>query len=301
MAPDDFDLNLLRVFEALLAEGSVTGAARRLGLGQSATSSALARLRAACGDELFLRTPQGMRPTARAQDMAPGIALALAELRRTLESGGRFVPARAERRFTLASSDYTTAVLLPPLLNRLGREAPGVDLRVIGFDKDDIARLIERGEVDAALGVFPAPPGGAVVTRLYAESFVGVARIGHPALRRGRIGIDAFCTWPHALITTRRDASGAVDQALRETGRARRVAVTLPHMLCLPPLLAASDMLSTVPLRLTRMQGVTGLAHFRLPVTLAGWEVQMLWPARARADAGAAWLRGVIRAVAAKA
>ena len=296
MGHADFDLNLLRVFEALMEAGSVTAAARRLGLGQSATSAALARLRQAFGDELFLRRPGGMRPSPRAQELAPGIARMLAEARLALDSGTGFDPAHSNRRFTLASTDYTTATLLPPLLDRLRAEAPGLDLRVIGYDKDDIATLVERGEVDVALGVFPTPPGGSVVTPLYTEHFLGVARKGHPALRRGAMNLDSFCAWPHALVTTRRDATGFLDAALAEHGRARRIAVTLPHMLCLPALLGTSDLLAAMPARLaTRMPG---LRSFPLPLPAASWPVVMLWPAIARQDRGAAWLRAAIRAVA---
>jgi DNA-binding transcriptional LysR family regulator len=291
-----FDLNLLRVFEALMETGSVTAAGRRLGLGQSATSAALARLRQAFGDELFLRTPAGMRPSPRAEELAPGIARILAEARLALESGAIFDPARSTRRFTLASTDYTTATLLPPLLDMLRREAPGVDLRVIGYDKGDIPTMVERGEIDAALGVFPAPPGGAVVTPLHTEHFLGVARQGHPALRRGTMDLDRFCAWPHALVTTRRDATGALDEALAAQGRARRVAVTLPHMLCLPALLATTDLLAAMPARLAAR--MPGLRRFPLPLPVAPWQVVMLWPATARQDRGAAWLRGAIRTAA---
>lgn len=296
MSHADFDLNLLRAFEALMEAGSVTAAARRLGLGQSATSAALARLRRAFGDELFLRTTAGMRPTPRALELAPGIARMLAEARLALDSGAAFDPAHSTRRFTLASTDYTTATLLPPLLERLRAEAPGLDLRVIGYDKDDIAALVERGEVDAALGVFPAPPGSGVVTPLYTEHFLGVARKGHPALRRGAIGLDRFCAWPHALVTTRRDATGALDAALAAEGRARRIAVTLPHMLCLPALLRTSDLLAAMPARLAAR--MPGLRSFPLPLPMASWQVVMLWPAIARQDRGAAWLRAAIRAAA---
>jgi DNA-binding transcriptional LysR family regulator len=293
-----FDMNLLLVLEALAREGSVTGAARRLGLGQSATSAALARLRAAFGDELFIRTPEGMRPTPRAAELLPGVSAILAEARRTLEAGATFVPREASRRFVLASSDYTSAVLLPRLVAFLSAEAPGVELRVIGYDKDDVPTLLARGEIDAAIGVFPSPPEGAVVTPLYTDSFTGLARAGHPALQGGGIDLDAFCAWPHALVTTRRDAAGAVDAALAELGRHRRIAVTVPQMLALPAVLATSDLLAAVPARLPALIAASGLRGFVLPVRPPSWAVVMLWPAVMRGDQGGAWFRRAIRDIA---
>jgi DNA-binding transcriptional LysR family regulator len=144
----DFDLNLLLAFEALVAERSVTLAARRLGVGQPAASAALARLRGLLNDPLFLRGPEGMRPTPRALEVAPGIAAALAELRRTLEPVARFDPAVATRCFALASTDYTSLVLLPAVAAEIGRAAPGVDLQVVGYAKDDVPALLARGALD---------------------------------------------------------------------------------------------------------------------------------------------------------
>jgi DNA-binding transcriptional LysR family regulator len=292
-----FDLNLLLVLEAIAREESVTGAARRLGLGQSATSAALARLRATFGDELFVRTPEGMRPTPRASDLLPAVSAILAEARRALETGAAFAPRDTSRRFVLASSDYTTAVLLPRLAAFLAAEAPGAELRVIGYDKDDVPSLLARGEIDAALGVFPSPPDGCVATPLFGDRFTGLARADHPALRTGRVDLDAFCAWPHALVTTRRDAVGALDAALAEAGRRRRIAITVPQMLALPAVLASSDLLAAVPSRLPDLIAAPGLRSFALPVEPPGWTVTMLWPAIMRGDKGAAWFRRSIRSL----
>ncbi|BDG73531.1 LysR substrate-binding domain-containing protein [Roseomonas fluvialis] len=297
----DFDLNLLLAFEALLAERSVTLASRRLGIGQPAASAALARLRGLLHDPLFLRGPEGMRPTPRALELAPGIAAALAELRRTLEPVARFDPAVATRRFALASTDYTSLVLLPTVAAAIGRAAPGVDLQVVGYAKDDVPALLARGALDAALGVFPEPPGAAVMTPLFAEAFVGVARVGHPALVDGAVALPAFCAASHVLVTTRRDRTGEVDAALSARGLVRRVALTVPHMLALLGVVAESDLVGAVPMRVAaRLARPMGLAVFTLPVAVATWRVTMLWPAAAREDQGAAWLRGVVREAASR-
>ncbi|WP_245217317.1 LysR family transcriptional regulator [Roseomonas nitratireducens] len=296
----DFDLNLLLAFEALLAERSVTRAARRLGIGQPATSAALARLRVLLNDRLFLRAPDGMRPTPRAVEIAPGIAAALAELRRTLAPVARFDPAVTTRRFALASTDYTSLVLLPAVAAAMARAAPEARLQVLGYAKDDVPALLAGGTLDAALGVFPDPPGSAVATPLFAETFVGVARAAHPAVVDGAMSLPAFCTAAHVLVTTRRDRVGEIDAVLAAQGRARRIALTVPHMLALLAVVAQSDLVGTVPARVAaRLAPAMGLAVFRLPVAVATWRVTMLWPAAARDDQAAAWFRGVVRAAAA--
>jgi DNA-binding transcriptional LysR family regulator len=195
------DLNLLIALEALLAERSVTGAARRLGLSQPATSDALRRLRVLFGDELFVRSAGAMQPTPRALLLAPGIMAALGDLRATLGAELAFDPRGAAQTFTVAATDYIAHVLLPDLVADLRTEAPGADLHVVGYDKDEVDRMLARGEVDIALGVFPVPPEAAVKTGLFDEHFVGLARFDHPALAGGDPDIVAFAALPHALGT----------------------------------------------------------------------------------------------------
>lgn len=296
------DLNLLLAFEALMEERGVTAAARRLGLRQPAMSAALARLRSLFRDDLFLRgaAGQGLRPTARALALAPGFGAALAIIRGTLAAALVFDPATATRRFALAATDYAAQVLLPELMRRIAAEAPDVAVQVIGYEKDSVAAMLEQGAVDLAIGVFPDPPPDAVSTPLFEERFVGLARVGHPALAGGAMTLDAFCDAPHALVTTRRDVSGAVDAALATLGRRRRVALALPHMLALPHVLRAGEMLAAMPVRLVAaLPPGEGLVRFDLPVAVPSWTVAMLWPAVARGDPAAAWLRRLIRAAAA--
>ena len=152
------DLNLLVAFEALLEERSVTGAARRLDLGQPAMSAALRRLRFLFEDELFIRIDKEMRPTSKAMDLAPGILVALRHIRQTVKASRTFDPASAQRSFTISSSDYTSFVVAPALLQFCSRVAPGLDLRMIEFEKDSVGLLLEQGEIDLALGVFRTHP-----------------------------------------------------------------------------------------------------------------------------------------------
>jgi DNA-binding transcriptional LysR family regulator len=293
------DLNLLLAFEALFEERSVTAGARRLGIGQPGMSAALSRLRKRLGDELFVHVRGEMRPTAKAAEMAPGIAAALAQLRRTLEASVAFDPAAATRSFAVGSPDYTTLVLLPALAAHVGQRAPGVDLRVIGYEKGTVPEMLDKGELDVALGVFPDPPERAVVKPLFRERFVGIARAGHPAIHDGRIEVARFAALLHALVTTKRDATGALDEALARHGLRRRIALTLPYALALPAVLQGSDLIAAVPSRLAdRVLCDGALQRFELPVETPAWTVAMLWPASARNDQGAAWLRETIVACA---
>lgn len=149
----EFDLNLLLAFEALAATSSVSAAAQRVGIKQPAMSAALGRLRKLTGDRLFERTAGAMQPTPRAMAMIPGVAAALGQLRTTFAEQVAFNAATANRTFFVASTDYTSAMLLPPLMAQLARDAPGVDLHVVGYDKRDVPALVARGEIDIAIGV----------------------------------------------------------------------------------------------------------------------------------------------------
>ncbi len=291
------DLNLMLAFEALLAARSVTGAAQRLGLRQPAMSAALARLRAALGDELFVRVGQTMQPTPRALRLAPGISAALDGLRATLGPEVPFDPARAERTFVLGMTDYAVALLGPPLVERARAAGAGLHLRFVAYDKDMLGPMIEGGVLDLAVGVFPDPPEMAVVTPLFEERFTGIARTGHPALA-GDLDAAGFAALDHALYTTRRDASGAIDAALARLGLSRRVAVTVPFVSLLPPLVAASDLVAAVPVRAAEAFGDARVGVFPIPLDLAAWTLQMLWSPLARRDNGSAWLRETLQTVA---
>lgn len=293
-----FDLNLLLAFEALADTASVSQAARRLGIGQPAMSATLARLRRLTGDRLFERVGGRMEPTARAAALIPGIAAGLAQLRMTLAEGVDFDPASSNRTFTLASTDYTTALILPPLTVLLQKHGPLIDLRFSSYDKQDVPELVTRGEVDLAIGVFQPLPLDAVRTRLWTERFVGVARKGHPVLRD--LTPETYAAANHALISVRRDARGRIDQELEAIGLCRRIAVVLPHMLALQPVLLASDLIATLPARIASSFRQSGLEMFELPIVTRQWDVEMLWRPSARTDQANRWLRQAVSRAAAE-
>jgi DNA-binding transcriptional LysR family regulator len=292
----DADLNLLTAFEARYLDRQGTRAARRLGIGQPAMSDALRRLRLLFGDALFVRAAGAMQPTPKAHALAEELAPLVARLRSVLGAQAGFTPAEASTTFTLASTDYAATVLLPPLMAELGAVAPGINLRVAGYEKDAVAAMLERGEVDLAIGSFADPPPGSVRTPLFRERFVGLARQGHPALPGMDIARFAACS--HALVSVRRDARGAVDEVLAAAGLRRRIALVVPYMLSLPPVLAGSDMIATLPERAVRGIGASGLVRFDLPFDIADWSVEMLWNPTSRTDRATAWLRDLVVRVA---
>lgn len=295
-----FDLNLLKVLDALIAERHVTRAGLRVGLGQSSMSGALARLRELFGDELFVRTPAGMAPTPRALDLAGPVADALRLVKGALGAEA-FIAAQAEQAFTIAMSDYAAFVLLPPLLARLGAEAPGVDLHVRGmFGRGEAIDLLDRGEASLAIGVPVEASARILSRRILLEGFACIARAGHPAFASGG-DIAAFAAAPHLLVSPEGDREGLVDRRLAELGLRRRVRLSLPQFLVAPFVVAGSDLVATLAGRLACKFAATGFGIdlHEAPIELPEWPLAMMWHRRADAHAADAWLRDVVTEVAA--
>jgi DNA-binding transcriptional LysR family regulator len=292
------DLNLLVAFEALLEHRSVTKAAEQLQVGQPAMSASLNRLRILFEDELFVRLGRQMQPTLKAQAIAPGILAALQQIRQTVTASQAFEPANSDRTFAIGSSDYTSLVLVPPLLEFVRKTAPSINFHMIGYEKDDLGELLEQGAIEVALGVFPNPPRQTDWEPIFAERFVGIARLGHPDIKHGTMDLETFASLSHALTTLRRDSIGAIDHALNEQNLARRIALTTPHMLILPCAIASSDLVAAVPHRLAlQMAKIYHLRLFELPVKTKPWKVSMVWSKLSDRDEAVCWLRDAIRTV----
>lgn len=295
------DLNLLVAFEALLEQRSVTKAAEQIHIGQPAMSASLNRLRILFEDELFVRLGRQMQPTLKAQTIAPGILAALQQIRQTVTSSQAFEPISSDRTFALGSSDYTSLVLVPPLLQFSCQTAPSLNFRMIGFEKDSVGDLLEQGAIDVALGVFPNPPRQTKWAPIFEERFVGIARQGHPAVKHGTMSLETFAHLSHALGTLRRDTTGAIDRALDEQNLERRIALTTPHMMILPFVIASSDLVAALPQRIAlHLETVCNLTIFELPVKTKPWMVSMLWSALSDQDEANRWLRNAIKAVSQK-
>jgi DNA-binding transcriptional LysR family regulator len=294
------DLNLVGVLRALLEERSVSRAARRLRLSQSATSHALARLREVLGDPLFVRTRAGLVPTARAEGMTVAVRSSLDALEETLFSPAPFNPGTVNRTFHFRPSDYVEYLLIPRLIERLAEVAPGVDLFARSTATEPVLAL-DLGELDFLI----QPPGMGERTQelhkqtLWDEHFVGIARRGHP-LTRGRMTLERFARAKHALVAPRgQPGGGRIDEALREHGLERRVVFTTPSFLAAPHVVAATDVVMLLPARLaTALAEQLGLATFDPPVEIPGFEMAMFWHDRHDSDPAHAFVRGEIAHVA---
>lgn len=292
-----FDLNLLLAFDALWTERHVTRAARRIGVTQSAMSHALRRLRAQLDDALFQATPHGLVPTARAHAIAPALAEALALVRRAVEQTTRFSPATLQRTFTIGTTDYGELVLLPRLMARLCREAPGVRL-IVRPAIDSGWRELTSGEHDLVLGVAAAQGAGLRGEVLFSDGFVSLLRAGHPAAKR-TLTLARFVELPHVLVSPQGRGEAAVDAALRERKLVRRVVLRVPHFLSAPLVIAETDAIITLPERVARAVAAQhGLVMRKPPLPLPRFSFSQFWHARNDGDAAHAWLRELLWSVA---
>ena len=294
------DLNLAVVLHALVTERSVSRAAARLGLSQSATSHALSRLRDLLGDPVVVRTRTGIAPTPRVDALAEKLSAALSALEGALLDAPGFDPKVARRRFYVSASDYAEFVLLPPLLARLAADAPGIDLWVRPYD-EGLAEHLRRGDVDVVLGV-PASIEDATGIRsadLFDERFMCLVRRGHP-LARGKLTARRFAAARHAFIAPRGRPGGVVDAALAARGLERRVAFAVPHFLVAPHAVASTDLVLTVAGRIAEAFARTlPLQLLEPPLPLPGFTLSMFWHVRHETDPAQRWLREQLAHVAA--
>ncbi|MCC5988851.1 MAG: LysR family transcriptional regulator [Pararhodobacter sp.] len=294
-----FDLNLLRVLDALLRERSTVRAGERLGLSQPAVSAALGRLRHALGDPLFVRQGQGMVPTVFAQGLETPLRQALDGLELLLRGPGGFDPQAARFDFRVSASDYFGSMLMPVMVRRLADQAPGVRLQLVDLVPDNYVEPLDRHAVDLALipqGDFPAWVDSAP---LFRAEFVTIARAGHPALagieRDCCLPLDLFCALDHVLCSPEGRFSGMGDAALARLGRSRRVAVSVPFFEAVLSIVAGSDMIALVPQDLAQPHMARGEITCRpLPFPMTPPELCMIWHRRLTRDPAHRWMRAQV-------
>ncbi|MEO8652514.1 MAG: LysR family transcriptional regulator [Ramlibacter sp.] len=306
------DLNLLRVFDEVMAERNLTRAARNLAMTQPAVSNALNRLRGALGDKLVMRSGYGVEPTARALTLWPAIADALRQMEASL-SPGDFVASEAKTTFVLAMADSTAAELMPGLVEILERDAPGVTLRVLPLTTRDPRPLLDEGHIDLAVGFFPAvladltaqaQAGGLAPfdhQRMFEGEYVCVMRLGHP-LARGPLTLKRYCDAHHLLVSFSGRPYGFVDEALAALGRQRRIVLTVNQFFTAGRVIASSDLLTVLPRHFVNIMGMTGEVVLReLPLAVPPVLVDSLWHRRQGQRSDHAWLRLAVAAASNKA
>ncbi|MBF0307366.1 MAG: LysR family transcriptional regulator [Alphaproteobacteria bacterium] len=289
------DLNLLLALEALLAEGSVARAARRLRLSPSAMSRTLARLREATGDPLLVRAGRGLVPTPRAVELGGRLGALVQEAQSVLRPAEALDIGTLDRTFTLRASDGFVENFGPALVRRAGNQAPGVRLRFLQKPDRDSGPLRD-GAVDLETGVIGEETSPELRVRaLFHDRFVYVVRAGH-ALAAGDVGAERYAAAEHVAVTRGGTSRGPVDVTLELVGLKRRIAVSVGGFAAALALARGTDLVATVPERHTGTLRA-GMVSHTLPVTPPEITVSLLWHPRLDADPAHRWLRHLVRDV----
>lgn len=298
------DLNLLRVFDAVMHERNLTRAAQNLALSQSAVSHALKRLRTLLGDELLTRTAFGVVPTPKAEALWPSVRDALAQLERAI-APATYDPQTDSANLLLLMSDATAVTLLPPVVSRLEQMKAQANLQVLPLVTRDPRKLLENNEADFAIGYFPAAVMAILRQgldsplrreRLYESEYHCVMREDHP-LAQGEMTLDGFCEALHLSVSLSGRAHGPIDASLAVLGRQRRVMLTVNQFFTAGQIVAHSDLLTVLPTSFMRATGhQERLVTRPLPAELqmSGLQVEMLWHSRHDEQPAHRWLRGLM-------
>lgn len=286
------DLNLLLVFHHLLLQKRVSAVALTLGMSQPAVSSALGRLRASLGDELFLRTQGGMEPTPYALQLAEPVALALDGLQQALNVRAAFDPQTSTRRFTLAMTDIGEMYFLPVLVDALTRWAPGVTLQVLSVTQASLKEDMATGRIDLALGLLPQLQAGFFQQALFRQQYICLMREQHPLATKKKLSLESFTQAEHVRVVAAGTGHGRVDIALEKKKLSRQFRLTVPHYVALGDVLKHSNLIATVPERFAdRILRPFELTKRELPIQVDTSAIHQCWHGRLQRDPGHQWLR----------
>ena len=290
------DLNLIRVFDALMRERSVTRAGERIGLSQPAVSAALNRLRHVFNDNLFVRQGNEMLPTPRALELADKARTALAGIEDMVRSVRGLELTELARTFTLLGADFFSMLLMPHLAARVYAQAPSVRLRLLDSARGDVARLLLDNAVDMALERPLEPPDWVSSRLLFHSPFVLIASKDNSALKdladEATIPLDVFSSLPHALRSIDGTMSGMVDEALAKHGLKRNVMLALPHFQGVALAVADGPYIAAVPVQFARkVKAELSLRTFQPPVDVPAPYVKLYWHSRYDNDLAHRWMR----------
>jgi len=295
------DLNLLRVFDAMMLELSTVRAGERIGLSQPAISSALGRLRQIIGDELFVRDGNRMVPTARAQELSETIRTALRQIEQALAATTAFEPSTARRNFVLLGSDYFSTLLMPRLARQVAPEAPSLTLQMLDYPSNEVLKLLSDGFADAALDRELDVPDWIVRQTLFRSYIACAVSKDHPVLIKhgikpgARIPAEVFCQIPQILMSVDGGRTGTVDRVLAEHGLARSVAMTVPHFQGVVLAVASSPLLGSLPVHFAQhAAAMLPIELYLPPFDPPQLDVCLYWHRRLDRDAANIWLRGQI-------
>jgi DNA-binding transcriptional LysR family regulator len=311
------DLNLLRVFDEVMAERNLTRAANNLAMTQPAVSNALKRLRDAVGDDLLVRAGYGVEPTPRALALWPIVREALTSLRATIAPQG-FDPKVGKHSFVLSMADSTAALAIPPLVREIEAMKANITLRVLPLTTRDPRALLEAGTIDLAIGFFPAAVAAVAQhsmqsdapdtfhhTQLYEGEYKCVLRKGHPLLsqlKKGGLTLDQYCSAHHLLVSFSGRPFGFIDEALADINRTRAVVLTVNQFFTAGGVVANSDLLTVLPRHFLASTGMMDqLVSLPLPFPAPVVRVDLLWHRHHHNNPAQKWLREMIARIAPKA
>jgi DNA-binding transcriptional LysR family regulator len=296
----NFDLNLLVAFDLLMQEQNVSRAADRMFVSQSAMSHILQRLRQQLDDPLLVKTPSGMMPTDRALALIGPVKAILRDIRRLISTREEFDPAKSVRRFVIAATDYMDLLVIPALVERIARYAPGIDIHVKQTETPFPERELEYNDLDVVLGfeTILKPPAYMTVEELFDDRMACLVRRNHPANRGERLTLDEYVSKKHMLISRTGTRIGLIDAWLAEKGLERRITLIVPHFLSAPFIVAKTDMLLSLPERIAeKFVGLAPLSVLSVPFDLPAYDLVMVWHPLRETDPAHRWLRDEILAV----
>jgi len=290
MALETLEIRLLQVFDAIYQTRSVTEAAARLELGQPAVSVALSKLRHHFGDPLFVRTTSGMQPTPFGERLVRPVRAVLDALDVVLGQQNTFDPASSKRLFRICMTDISQLVLLPRLWAVLRVAAPGVRIDVLPLSSD-IARQLESGEADLALGLMPQLEAGFYQNVLFSQQFACMVSARHPRIQK-ELRLEQFASENHAVVSSSGAAPLILEQEIARLGIARKISLNIPHFIGAALVVEHTDLILTVPERLAEvLQNRAAVQIYPVPFQMPPYEVKQHWHERFHNDPGSQWLR----------
>ncbi|EQB03805.1 hypothetical protein L288_14495 [Sphingobium quisquiliarum P25] len=290
------DLNLLLLLDRLYDSRSLTAAAYALGIRQPLASSRLAELRRYFGDELFVRTGRGMRPTPFTERIITPLREAMAIIEGKVIRKPGYDAANSDREFTLTTSDIGALVFLPPLLDALAQVAPRITLRCLSLPQNQVHAALERGMIDLAIGYFPDVRGPNIgCAPLFEHPFSCIVRDSNQIVGTS-LDLDAFLAAEHLVVDQEGSSQAIVERRVADLGLARRVRLHVPNFLSVPHLISRTDMISVVPSSL-------GVAYARIyplrvlppPFPIPAIPLGFFWHRRTEGDPEVGWLREFVR------
>jgi DNA-binding transcriptional LysR family regulator len=292
------DLNLLVLFDALIAEGNVTRASRRVHLSQPAMSAALKRLRETFSDPLLVRGERGMEPTRKAKELIGPVRDALARIEAIVTPSVHSDVASVERSFVVAGSEYVSLVVLPALGRELEMLAPKISLSVVNLDPSDPLAPLDSGSVDLVIAAYSGERPNIHSRILFSDKYVCIARKDHPVIR-GRLSMAQFVAASHVVIRRQTGGlGGIVDDLFSQMGTPRKTAVTLPGLLAGPRIVMETDFIMATANRVaTALRKEFPLQVLAHPVRRDRFEVSQFWHQRMMSDVVHRWLRELISRV----